>query len=60
MVLGLPKAKIMNAIQVVKIIIATKKGSLELNLIQLEGKSPTNIQDFINGQPQFVESVLSS
>ena len=43
-----------------QIIVATKKGSIELNLIQLEGKTPTNIQDFINGQPQFVESVLSS
>ena len=43
-----------------QIVVATKKGSIELNLIQLEGKAPTNIQDFINGQPQFVESVLSS
>jgi methionyl-tRNA formyltransferase len=42
-----------------QIIVATKKGSIELNLIQLEGKALTNIQDFINGQPQFVGSVLS-
>tara|TARA_B100000686_G_C16704899_1_gene925667 strand:+ start:400 stop:1308 length:909 start_codon:yes stop_codon:yes gene_type:complete len=41
-----------------KIVVATQQGSLELNLVQLEGKTPTNIQDFVNGRPEFIGTIL--
>ena len=40
------------------IVVATKEGSLELDIVQLEGKKPTNIQDFVNGRPEFIGSIL--
>lgn len=43
-----------------QIAIAAKKGSVIISQLQLEGKSPQNINDFINGNPDFINSKLTS
>ena len=43
-----------------KIFVTTRKGSLELQLVQIEGKSPIKIEDFMNGYPNFEGSILIS
>lgn len=41
-----------------QIAIQTLKGAIILEEVQLEGKKPVNIKDFINGYPKFIGSVL--
>ena len=43
-----------------KVFVATKMGSLELQVVQIEGKSPIKMEDFINGYPSFIGSILDS
>ena len=40
--------------------VQTGKGSLILNSLQIEGKQPTTIEDFINGHPDFTKANLDT
>jgi methionyl-tRNA formyltransferase len=42
-----------------KILIKTGNGLIEINKIQLPGKNAMNIDEFCNGQPQFIGAILS-
>ena len=39
-------------------VVATSEGFLGLKTIQLEGKRPVNVKDFLNGAPDFIGSKL--
>jgi methionyl-tRNA formyltransferase len=43
-----------------QIAIAAKKGAVVISQLQLEGKNSQNINDFINGNPDFINSKLTS
>jgi methionyl-tRNA formyltransferase len=42
-----------------QILVQTKKGSIILKKIKIEGKQETSIKNFINGYPNFIESYLN-
>jgi methionyl-tRNA formyltransferase len=39
--------------------VVTSKGNLFLETVQLEGSKPMTIKDFLNGHPDFIDSILS-
>lgn len=41
------------------VIVGCGHGSLELKKVQLEGKTPLDIKDFIRGYPEFTQTILS-
>ena len=43
-----------------RVLVATGDGSLELRRVQLEGRRPMAVEDFLRGQPDFVNAVLPS
>ncbi|MBI5412058.1 methionyl-tRNA formyltransferase [Candidatus Peregrinibacteria bacterium] len=40
------------------VLVGTNHGSLQLKLVQLEGKRPQSIQEFLNGHPDFIGAAL--